>query len=210
MTEPIEQLIDIYSRLWPGRALAVQPGDLRLFAPSGIADLDPRADRLRTHGRHRDRPADPLRAAPLTEPAGGAIYIQGQPASTDLAGLMRLLRVDGAASDYAAFLARAADPIEDRYLTQLRLIRVPALVAIYQALSPDETRLFPDQRLTIGEIVPAFIADERQRWSVRPLPPPLVDPSEPRVQQALAFGFMVENAHYGVYRIWSRVWLLPH
>jgi hypothetical protein len=121
---------------------------------------------------------------------------------------MRLLRVDAASADYAAFLARAADPLEDRYLTQLRLIRVPALIGVYQALSPDETRLFPDQRLTIGELVPAFIADERQRWNARPSQPAAA-PGEPRVQQDLAFGFLVENAHYGVYRIWSRVWLLP-
>ena len=209
MTRPIEELIDIYSPSWPGGRLSVQPGDLGLFAPTGIVDFGVPALHASAHVSHHDRPADPLRAAPLTEPAGGAVYIQGDPAPVDLASLMRLLRVDAAAADYAAFLARAADPLEERYLTQLRLLRVPALVGIYEALSPDETRLFPDQRLTIGELVPAFVADERRRWSARPLQPPTADPGELRVQPALAFGFMVENAHYGVYRIWSRVWLLP-
>jgi hypothetical protein len=61
--------------------------------------------------------------------------------------------------------------------------------------------------LTIGELVPAFVADERQRWSARPVQPP--DPGKLRAEPALAFGFMVENGHYGVYRIWSRLWLLP-
>jgi hypothetical protein len=209
MTQPIEHLIDIYSPFWPGRTLSVQPGDLQRFAPSGLADLDLRAGRVPTPYVRRDRPADPLLAAPLTEPAGGAAYIHGNPTPADLTALMRLLRVDAAAADYAAFLVRAADPLEERFLTQLRLIRVPALVAIYQALSPDETRLFPDQRMAIGELVPAFIADERQRWSARPVQAATNDPDEPRFQQALAFGFMVENAHYGVYRIWSRAWLLP-
>jgi len=209
MTPPIEDLIDIYSPSWPGRSLSVQPGDLGLFAPTGIADFGVPALHAPTPIGHRDRPADPLRAAPLTEPAGGAVYIQGDPAPADLASLMRLLRVDAAASDYAAFLVRAADPLEARYLTQLRLLRVPALVGLYQALSPDETRLFPDQRLTIGELVPAFIADEQQRWRARPLQAPMADPGELRVEPTLAFGFMVENAHYGVYRLWSRVWLLP-
>lgn len=208
MTQPIEQLIDIYSPHWPGRTLSVQPGDFRLFAPSGIADLDLRAGARPAHDVFAGRPGDPVRAAPLTEPAGGAVYIQGQPAAADLAALLRLLRVDAVAADYAAFLARAVDPLEDRYLTQLRLIRVPALIGVYQALSPDETRLFPDQRLTIGELVPAFIADERQRWDARPPQAP-AEPGGPRVQHALAFGFLVENAHYGIYRIWSRVWLLP-
>jgi hypothetical protein len=209
MTQPIEDLIDIYSPSWPGRRLSVQPGDLGLFAPPGIADFGVPPLHAPRPGSHRDRRADPLRAAPLTEPAGGAVYIQGDPAPADLASLMRLLRVDAAAADYAAFLARAADPLEERYLTQLRLLRLPALVGIYQALSPDETRQFPDQRLTIGELVPAFVADEQRRWRARPLRPAIADPGEPQVQPALAFGFMVENAHYGVYRIWSRVWLLP-
>jgi hypothetical protein len=209
MTQPIEQLIDIYSPYWPGRALAVQPGDLGLFAPSGIVDFGPPAIHAPAHASQRDHPADPLRAAPLTEPAGGAVYIQGDPTPTDLAALMRLLRVDSAAADYAAFLARAANPLEERYLTQLRLIRVPALVAIYRALSPDETRLFPDQRLTIGELLPTFVAGEQQYWRTRPAQSLVVEPGGPQLQQALAFGFMVENAHYGVYRIWSRVWLLP-
>jgi hypothetical protein len=209
MTQPIEQLIDIYSPSWPGRTLSVRPGDLQLFAGSGVADLDLRASHMPARSSRGNRPADPLRAAPLTEPAGGAIYMQGDPTPADLAGLMRLLRVDTSAADYAAFLGRAADPIEDRYLTQLRLIRVPALVGIYHALSPDETRLFPDQRLTIGEVAPAFVADEQRRWRARPRQPATVDPNGPRTEQSLAFGFMVENAHYGVYRIWSRVWLLP-
>lgn len=187
----------------------MQPGDLRLFAPPGIVDLDLRARSMSAHDRRLDRPADPLRSAPLTEPAGGAVYMQGDPTPPDIAALMRLLRVDAAAADYAAFVVRATDPIEERFLTQLRLVRVPALVGIYQALSPDEMRLFPDQRLTIGELVPAFVADEQQRWRAKPVQPPEGDPVEAHIQPSLAFGFLVENAHYGVYRIWSRVWLLP-
>jgi hypothetical protein len=27
--------------------------------------------------------------------------------------------------------------------------------------------------------------------------------------ERLGFGFTVENAHYGVYRVWSRLWLDP-
>lgn len=26
-------------------------------------------------------------------------------------------------------------------------------------------------------------------------------------QEALGFGFMIENAYYGIYRFWSRAWL---
>jgi hypothetical protein len=146
MTQPIEDLIDIYSPFWPGEPSRCNPAISGAFASSGLVDLDLRRATCRympVIGIGR-----PIRfaAAPLTEPSGGAAYIQGHPTPADLAALMRLLRVDAAATDYAAFLVRAADPLEERFLTQLRLIRVPALVGIYQALSPDETRLFPDQR----------------------------------------------------------------
>src|SRR4029434_4681877 len=97
MTQPIEQLIDIYSPHWPGRILAVRPGDLQLFAPSGVVDLDLRAGRMPAHDNRGNRPADPLRVAPLTEPAGGAVYIQGPPAPAAVAGLMRLRRGDAGA-----------------------------------------------------------------------------------------------------------------
>jgi len=207
MTQPIEQLIDIYSPFWPGKALPVQPGDLRLFAPSGAVDVGLAPGRVPAHDSHRDRPAEPLRAAPLTEPAGGAVYIRRADARGS-GGPHAAAARHAVAADYAAFLARAHDLLELRYLTQLRLLRVLALVSIYQALSPAETRSFPDQRLTIGELIPAFIAGERQRWSARLAQPPTADPSEPRVQPALAFGLMIENAFYGVYRLWSRAWLL--
>jgi hypothetical protein len=35
MTSRIEELIDIHPAVWPDKALPVQPGDLRLFAPPG-------------------------------------------------------------------------------------------------------------------------------------------------------------------------------
>jgi len=208
MTQPIEQLIDIYSPFWPGRSLSVPPGDLRLSRrPALPISSCRRAAPRRTTAMAR---AWPIRCGRAADRAGRRhVYIQGQPAPADLvvscgccasmrgARLCRLSRPrrrpargtlpDTAASHYACRAGRHSTST---------LARRDAPIS--------------DQRLTIGELVSAFVVDERQRWSTRPAQPPADDPGEPRVEQALAFGFMVENAHYGVYRIWSRVWLLPH
>ena len=207
----IEQLIDISPSIWPNKTLKIQPGDLRLFAPPGKLDVGLLPGGEAAHDTHLNRPADPFLAAPMTAPAGGTAYLQSEPAASDLAALLRLFRVDAAATDYAAFVERAVNPLGQRYLTQLRLVRTAALVSIYGALSLEEMRSFPAQSLTIGDLLPAFIGAERNAWEQGRSPGVLrgLGTLGSQVAETLGFGFMVENAHYGVYRVWSRVWLKP-
>jgi hypothetical protein len=207
----IEQLVDISPSIWPNKTLKVQPGDLRLFAPSGKLDAGLLPGSEAGHDTHLNRPADPFLAAPVTAPAGGIVYLQGDPAADDLGALLRLLRVDTAATDYAGFVESAVNPLGQRYLTQLRLVRTAALVSIYGALSLEEMRSFPAQQRSIGELLPAFIGAERDGWEQGTSPGLLrgLGTLGSQVAETLGFGVMVENAHYGVYRIWSRVWLKP-
>ncbi|MGE0117193.1 MAG: hypothetical protein AB7S71_10200 [Dongiaceae bacterium] len=210
MTSRFEQLIDIYPAVWPDKALQVQPGDLRLFAPAGKLDTGlPKGETA--HDTLIHRPADPFRTAPMATPAGGTIYLRGDLSIDDLAGLIRLLQVDAAATDYAAFIDRAVDPLGQRYVTQLRLVRAPALAGIYCALSLEEMRRFPAQRLAIGALVAAFITLEQQNWDSG-ASSDLFDRQgtvRGRMAERLGFGFTIENPHYGVYRAWSRLWLDP-
>lgn len=210
MTSRIEELIDIHPTVWPDKALLVQPGDLRLFAPPGklATGLAPRAAET-AHETRMNRLADPFRAAPMATPAGGTIYFPGDAALDDLVRLLRLLQIDAAATDYAAFVDRAADPLGQRYVTQLRIVRAPALVDIYGALSLEEMRRFPAQRLPIGEALRAFIIAEQQSRNSRTNSDVLEGAVRGRIAERLGFGFTVENAHYGIYRIWSRSWLDP-
>jgi hypothetical protein len=207
----IEQLVDISPSIWPDKTLKVQPGDLRLFAPSGKLDAGLLPGSEAGHDTHLNRLADPFLAAPMTAPAGGTVYLQDNPPARDQKALLRLLRVDTAAADYAAFVDRATNPLGQRYLTQLRLVRSAALVSIYGALSLEEMRSFPAQRLPIGDLLPAFIAAERDDWEQGASPGVLrgLGTLGSQVAETLGFGFMVENAHYGVYRMWSRIWLKP-
>jgi len=212
MSEPIEELIDIYPSVWPHRDLKVQPGDLRHFAPMGIGDVRHHADESEDGSTYSltAHPADPFLAAPITEPCGGTVYFGGEPNAADLAALLRLLRVKAAATDYAAFKARASHPEEHRHLTQLRLVRRAALVGLYGALSLDEMAAFPEQRLTVGDAIQKFVESEQAFWGVgmsTRLRGRFGGDGE-RAKESLAFGFMVENAYYGVYRIWSRAWMV--
>jgi hypothetical protein len=56
------------------------------------------------------------------------------------------------------------EPAEERYLTQVRIVRRVAMVALYDALSEAELRAFPQQKLTVGGLIGKFIETEQQRW----------------------------------------------
>jgi hypothetical protein len=59
--------------------------------------------------------------------------------------------------------------------------------------------------------VPAFISAERDGWDQEASPGLLrgLGTLGSQVGETLGFGLMVENGHYGIYRMWSRVWLKP-
>lgn len=219
MTESIADWVQISPSVWSTRSVPVQPGDLGRFAPMGRgrigvvpADLDefgeaaanPDLFSLTAHHSH------PLLDAPITEPTGGTLYLDGEPGAEDLGATLRLLGVPGDATDYAAFVSHATKPAEERYLTQVRIVRRVALAALYDALSEPELRSFPKQMLPVGALIGKFIETEQQRWGTG-LSPQLSErfgsPAQ-RFRATLAFGLMIENAFYGVYRIWSRAWLL--
>jgi hypothetical protein len=217
MTDSIADWVQVSPSLWSSRSVPVQPGDFGRFAPMGRgrighvpADLDdaaagnPDLFSLTAHHSH------PLLNAPITEPTGGTLYLDGEPNRADLAAALRLLGVPTGATDYAAFLSQAKKPAEERYMTQLRIVRRVALAALYDALSEPDLRSFPPQQLTVGALIGKFIETEQQRWGTG-LSPQLSErfgnPGQ-RFSATLAFGLMIENAFYGVYRLWSRAWLL--
>lgn len=220
MTESVAKWVELSPARWSStRKLPVEPGDLKRFAPMGRGrvgsvplDLEPGAagktnSDLFSLTAHQ---GNPYLDAPITEPTGGVLYLDGEPNLDQLMATLNLLGVTTDATDYAAFVTDARKPGEDRYLTQLRIVRRVALAALYDALTEEDLRSFPRQRLSVGELVRKFIECEQQKWGTglsRKLTDHLGRASE-RFNATLAFGLMVENAFYGVYRLWSRAWLL--
>jgi hypothetical protein len=219
MMKSIADWVQISPPVWSSKSVPVQPGDLRRFAPMGRGRIGPVPGDLEDFGAAPSNPdlfsltahhSQPLLNAPITEPTGGTLYLDGEPDTGDLAATLRLLGVPADATDYAVFVSQARRPAEERYLTQLRIVRRVALAALYDALSEAELRAFPRQRLTVGAVMGKFIETEQQRWGTG-LSPKLAERfgnQGRRLRATLAFGLMIENAFYGVYRLWSRAWLL--
>jgi hypothetical protein len=219
MTESIADWVQISPSVWSSKRVPVEPGDLRRFAPMGRGRIGPVPPDLDDLGAAPSNPdlfsltahhGHPLLNAPITEPTGGTLYLDGEPNSEDLAATLRLLGVPTDATDYAAFISQAKKPAEERYMTQLRIVRRVALAALYDALSEAELRSFQHQPLSVGALMGKFIETEQQCWGTG-LSPKLSErfgnPGQ-RFRATLAFGLMIENAFYGVYRLWSRAWLL--
>jgi len=215
----ITDWVQISPAVWSAKSVPVQPGDLRRFAPMGRGRIGVLPPDLEEFGEAAGNPelfsltahhSHPLLDAPITEPTGGTLYLDGEPNAEDLAATLRLLGVPATATDYAAFVGHATKPAEERYLTQVRIVRRVALAALYDALSEADLRSFPQQTLTVGALIGKFIETEQQRWGTG-LSPQLCErfgnPGQ-RFRATLAFGLMIENAFCGVYRLWSRAWLL--
>lgn len=222
MSGTIEDLVRISPPVWPGKSLQVQPGDLTLLASKGIGFADPMlvrpwdnpfSERYRSpapYYAYEAHAGDPFRDAPVNEGAGGTVYFDGQPDERDVQALVRLLDVRRNEKKYAVFLGHADHPQEERYLTQLRIVARFGLRYMFDALTGEEYESFPDQSLTIGDLAWRFIQNQQEVWGVYDSPQLLgaMGGDGDWAKEALAFGLMVENAYHGVYRLWSRAWLV--
>jgi len=218
MTESIADWVRISPADWCSKSVPVPPGDLRRFAPMGRGRIGPVPADLGEFGLPPGNPdlfsltahhSHPLLDAAMTEHSGGTLYLDGEPDAEDLAAALRLVGVPADATDYAAFLSDAKKPAGERYLRQLRIVRRVALAALYDVLSEAELRSFPRQPLMVGALIGKFIETEQQRWRTG-LSPTLgkrFGSLARRFRPKLAFGLMIENGFYGVYRVWSRAWL---
>lgn len=193
--------------IWPDYSLQVEPGDLSQFAPNGNG----------VYGyQGRDR-TNPITSAPQQEARGGVIYFGNEITKEDFLALMRILGVQrnpGANSSktFAVFTAESAEPSKYWYLAQVRIVSKFALRHMFGALTQADYDHFPEQALTIAEALWTFIETERKRWGTswmedRGLGGTFGGDGHFACEQ-LAFGLMVENDYHGIYRIWSRAWLV--
>ncbi|MEK6969252.1 MAG: hypothetical protein AABW48_02385 [Nanoarchaeota archaeon] len=82
---------------------------------------------------------------------------------------------------------------------------------MFEAIDGREYSTFKEQELTIGEALWNFMDTEKGRFGTCF--------GDSRIEgkmggdgnyarEELSFGFMLENEHHQVYRIWSRAWLV--
>jgi hypothetical protein len=220
MPTQLDKIVTIAPAIWPGAPLPLQPGDLSQFTPLGLglgAPLVMRPwDKLEDVGRQGDyygldgRTGNPLLDAPLSGSSGGTIYFDSSPNRADLEATLRLLTVQMDNTEYAIFLADSADPGQDRVLTQIRLVSSFALGALFGAKASEETIHLTKQPLAIGEMIWKFIEDQQREYGAgySSQLDGLFGGDGDWAREKLAFGFLVENEYQGVYRLWSRAWLV--
>jgi hypothetical protein len=212
--------VQILAADWPGRTLPVMPGDLTQFLPQGLAlgmppVIRPWDDPLKVlsgPSYYGVDPPDshPFRAAPTQEPSGGVIYFDDSATFDRVRTAVEVMGALLLRADYAVFAAQAADAPKERYLDQVRILSKSALAHFYAS---GEATALPDQPVPLGDFVEQFITAQRAKWN---------DPSytfSSRLsgtlggdgdwaKESLCFGFLVENTYWGVYRLWSRAWLV--
>jgi hypothetical protein len=213
----IEDRVKISPPGWPARA-AVAPGDLSKFAPVGLGMATPLVlrpwDKLEDLTARGDfyganaRTGDPFRDGPVNEAAGGTVYFDGDAESAGVASLLALLEVRTDLTRYALYAAESANPREDRYLAQIRIVDFGAMNLFGAVPGPGDEPW--EQGLSVAQLIDAFIEAQRERWG-RGMSLALsgtLGGDGDWAKEKLAFGFMVENSYNGVYRLWSRPWLV--
>ena len=199
--------IQISPSIWPDRELKIQPGDLSLGAPAGNA----------VYGYQRKNIENPFSTAPTDAPCGGVIYFGCDILKDNFKALLQILGIQpdrdtNIHNDYAIFTAESEQPGKDGYLAQLRVVSKFGLRFMFNALNDAEYDKYPKQELSIGEVLWMFIEHEKKRWGTsltenHGLAGKFGGDGD-YAREKLAFGLMVENHYYNVYRIWSRAWLV--
>jgi hypothetical protein len=219
MAHPLEDIVRVAPAIWPGRVVPVQPGDLAQFAPAGLGlegpfPMRPWDDPFGpSPGRYYGYQAPsghPFLNAPLASPNGGTIYFDDHIARTDFETALRLMGVQLEAQFYALFIGHSTKPVEDRFLTQIRLVEAAALGSMFDVDAPPEAQAWVQQPLPLKDALWRFIELEREIWGSgmsRQLRG-LFGGDGDWAKESLCFGFLVENNDQGIYRLWSRAWLV--
>lgn len=198
---------------WPVGA-AVPPGDLSRFVPQGFGLGAPPillpysgAPPEGAYGFSTQH-GHPFQDAPLSEPAGGTLYFDDGAGRASIRAAVEIMGVYDTL-DFAAFAASSPDPVAERYLDQMRLITHFALGSFFQAKAGASQE---PQSVSVIDAIVAFVEAQCAKWNGAGAYSPKLAGSAGGdgdwAKESLAFGFHVENTYWGVYRVWSRPWLV--
>ena len=200
----------VYPSIWPGcEAEALQPGDLKKFAPHGCG----------FYGYQGWDGTTPFSIASQQDPACGVIYFENSIARHDFESLMRIFNISLNSKKpseklFAAFVDESKNPGVDGYLVQMRIVSMFGLSSMFRVIDSSDCDNFPSQKLIIADSLWDFIEHQCERWGTSFTQDTtnglggLFGGDGHYAREELNFGFMVENSYYGIYRIWSRAWLV--
>jgi hypothetical protein len=221
MSDSLRNVVAVLPADWPDAELEVKPGDLGQYAPIGLAmgapmvlrPWDSLDDLHRQPGYYGGQgpTRDPFLDAPLNDAAAGTVYFDGTPERADFEALLRVLNVAARVEEYGVFLQDADDPLQQRYLTQMRVVCSWGLTSLFRVPADEVARSVSKQPVSLGKLLWKFIEDQQHTWGTRMGSHALrgvMGGDGDWAKEELAFGLMVENGYHGVFRIWSRAWLV--
>jgi hypothetical protein len=92
----------------------------------------------------------------------------------------------------------------------VRIISKGALGEIFGA--GKEVAEIPNQAIDLGEYIQQFLSEQLAKWHGQTEPTHSLRGTAGSdgdwAKESLAFGFMVENGYWAIYRLWSRAWLV--
>ncbi|WP_136660287.1 hypothetical protein [Nitratireductor sp. XY-223] len=200
---------------WEKSDASPLPGDEGTFTPQGFLLEEPTIafpwrDSAPDRFYGAEEPsANPILNAPLQEASGGTIYFE----TTDTDSIEAVFSAMGVrpeSKDYIVFAASSPNPVESRYVDQIKFVSHGALRSLFKV---DDDRIPPEQTLTLRQALTEFVIEQDAKWNEpgRPFSSRLSGAAGGDgdwAKEALAFGFHVENSFWEIYRIWSRAWLV--
>lgn len=201
--------ISISPPLWVGNGVEERSQDLLAFAPQGNG----------VYGYQDNQSSGVFKGAPTQEACGGVIYFGNDVSKEDFLVLMRIMAVQSVSCKnpdkrFSVFTAQSDNPGQDGYLTQMRIVSRFALRFMFRTLGETEYDSFPEQGVSNVEALWAFMEHEREVWGTSFAQDRthglrgLFGGDGNFAREELSFGFTVENEYHGIYRIWSRAWLV--
>lgn len=143
------------------------------------------------------------RVSPETERTGAVFFKRGDYHRDDFLALCRLLGI-GQETYYIVYCREAEAPLNDAYLTQWRLVTEFAWCEYFQRDEGD----CEEQPLPLPEAMANLIEHECERQNEGVVATRMSVLSGGALADmgefGLGFGLVVENAYYGIYRLWSR------
>lgn len=178
----------------------VDPADLDIFVPHGTG----------IYGYQDNQIKNPFGFAPPHEPCAGLVYFDSEDYDSlqpKLCNLFSLLEIKKQ-KNYYVIIENSSNPQEDGYLQQMRIITDFAMKCMFKFEKEKE----PIQPFTIPEALCCFAYSEIEKWGSSFFTNKGLwgkfGGDGYMAKEQLSFGFMIENNYFGVYRIWSRAWLV--
>jgi hypothetical protein len=190
-------------------------GDLSKWPPHGLSLGAPKIVTPYSSGPEPGfyglgRPGtDPIHSAPTREPGGGLLYFDDNVPVEKRRSALEIIGVYARKVNDAVYAASAEATVAERYLDKVRIISKSALAHFFKA--NDEAQSLPEQPIPVGDYIEAFVGEQKDKWNdgytfSRRLSGTLGGDGD-WSKEWLAFGFVVENTYWGVYRAWSHPWL---